>query len=51
MCVSLLPSPGSPCSSRGQRRAGEEVSTEDPEHDGQGDPGGQTVPALTEGGS
>lgn len=51
MCVYLLLSLGSPCSSRSSGRAGKEVSTEDLEQNCEGDPGGQTVLALTERGS
>ena len=51
VCAHLLPGPGSPCTSRGASWAGEEVSPEDPEQDCEGDPGGQTVLALAEGGS
>lgn len=44
VCAALLPGPGSSCSSRGPCRAGEEVSSEGSEQDGEGDPGDQTLP-------
>lgn len=43
LCADLLPGPGASFSSRGQCRAGEEVSSEGSEQDGEGDPGGQTL--------